>query len=280
MDVRHITETPPPIYDGSGLRKMFDMQKTLVDGYVKIENLPAYPINLSIRKDQYLVKDFVGRVVEELAEAYESYFNMLQLYEVQDQSHDEKDYLPSLQNFNEELADALHFQLELFMYCNLTEADITDYLHKLLVRLNLQDVFWYNGTDPLLSFFSLAKHLNAHDALYTADYTLSFKVIPDSVLKDKFLKGGRGIGRPNAEAMSKLNWEVTFHLHIARNFLKNKPWKQSEMMTDEKRFYNSLMESWVALFRLFDFVGLDTESLFHIYFCKNKVNVFRQNSNY
>ena len=54
------------------MEKIYELQKQLIDGYVKIEGLPQYPINVNTKSSQVLIKDFVGRVIEELAEGYES----------------------------------------------------------------------------------------------------------------------------------------------------------------------------------------------------------------
>jgi hypothetical protein len=66
----------------------------------------------------------------------------------------------------------------------------------------------------------------------------------------------------------------------AMNCLKNKPWKQTHILTDARRFKGHLK----VAFRYFPLVavmvGLDEVGLFQMYFRKSEVNKFRQQSNY
>ena len=71
MDIRDIKEEV--VYPlGKGLTEMYRLQKVLLDSYIKIEGLPQYPVNVNLKVSQSLIKDFVGRVIEELGEGYES----------------------------------------------------------------------------------------------------------------------------------------------------------------------------------------------------------------
>lgn len=64
------------------------------------------------------------------------------------------------------------------------------------------------------------------------------------------------------------------------NTLKNKPWKQSHMMTDEKRFFELIGEEFCSFIRLCRAAGFDAESLYRMYMRKHTVNQFRQRSGY
>jgi hypothetical protein len=67
---------------------------------------------------------------------------------------------------------------------------------------------------------------------------------------------------------------------MARNTLKNKPWKQTHMLTDTNQYENAMKKTAYALFTFLYFVGITKESVFHIYYKKNKVNQFRIKSKY
>lgn len=64
------------------------------------------------------------------------------------------------------------------------------------------------------------------------------------------------------------------------NCLKNKPWKQSMMVTDEAAFYRLLAETWVNYVALLANSGLDVDGITDVYLKKSQVNKFRQRSNY
>ena len=65
-----------------------------------------------------------------------------------------------------------------------------------------------------------------------------------------------------------------------RNCLKNKPWKQSEMMSDMDVVKKLLMESFVEMFTLLFELNFPLESILQFYYMKNSVNHFRISSNY
>lgn len=69
------------------------------------------------------------------------------------------------------------------------------------------------------------------------------------------------------------------YLGMACNCLKNKPWKQTMMMTDKANFYRNLTYVWqnyISLLTMF----MDSVEIYQTYFKKSEVNKFRQRSNY
>lgn len=72
MDSRDIIEEPIKVVGGKYLECMYSLQKELLEQYIKVEGLPQYPIDVNTKKSQIILKDFVGRVIEELAEGYEA----------------------------------------------------------------------------------------------------------------------------------------------------------------------------------------------------------------
>ena len=70
------------------------------------------------------------------------------------------------------------------------------------------------------------------------------------------------------------------NLGMMCNCLKNKPWKQSMMKTDQNAFYGRLAEVWVLYITLLVVSGMDSDSIVTTYLKKSQVNRFRQRSNY
>ena len=69
-------------------------------------------------------------------------------------------------------------------------------------------------------------------------------------------------------------------LGIAMNCLKQKPWKQTHMLTDTARFEYLIIETfyhWVTFART---IGMNAQEAFDFYFKKSEVNIFRQRSQY
>lgn len=71
-----------------------------------------------------------------------------------------------------------------------------------------------------------------------------------------------------------------YWLGMVGNTLKNKPWKQTEMLTDEVKFEKMLSNSFKALIDVFTVNGADFETIHSYYTRKNQVNQFRQKSKY
>jgi hypothetical protein len=69
----------------------------LATKYKEIEGMPDFPMDIQTKETQIWIKDFMWRVTEELMEAYEAKVN-----------GEEEHYL-------EELSDALHFYMEIFV---------------------------------------------------------------------------------------------------------------------------------------------------------------------
>ncbi len=73
MDVRNIREEVPQIKDTEVLSKMYILGIEQLNGYREIESLPEYPFDVNSPKNQVVLKDFIGRVIEELTEGFEFY---------------------------------------------------------------------------------------------------------------------------------------------------------------------------------------------------------------
>lgn len=82
---------------------------------------------------------------------------------------------------------------------------------------------------------------------------------------------------------NRLYEEVTFfirNLGMTCNCLKNKPWKQSQMLTDKAMFYKNLDLAWLDYMRILSMVFDSAEEIAQTYLAKSQVNKFRQRSNY
>lgn len=75
-------------------------------------------------------------------------------------------------------------------------------------------------------------------------------------------------------------WRVTEEIGEAMNCLKNKPWKQTQMLTDEVHYIEELVDAFHFFVELCILSGLSAEDLFRMYFSKSEVNKFRQRSQY
>ncbi len=70
------------------------------------------------------------------------------------------------------------------------------------------------------------------------------------------------------------------YMGMACNCFKNKPWKQTHMLTDTVEFRAQVILAWKSFIGICWSAGLTAESLTQYYFGKSEVNRFRQRSNY
>lgn len=276
MDSRNIKEPTPQIEDGKHLEKIYDLQKELLDSYIKIEGLPSYPIDVNSKKSQIILKDFTGRVIEELGEGYESMLKVFnkRLDYIKDMDNKETFlYIKAeAQNLNEELADALHFFMELLIYTNIHPEDIYQYCKTTAKNLRI----------PLYDCCCLSQVLT-----FSRNMVMGSEIdLPNKTLiriaheEDECIPVGWETSEDFVRRCAIQLWDVTYSLSIARNCLKNKPWKQSGELTDENLYQNLLCESFVKLCGFYALMGYTDKTLFAVYFKKNMVNKFRIASRY
>lgn len=93
------------------LRAVFARQEELMARYKDIEKLPAAPLALHTTHHQKIMKDFAWRTTEELTEAFEAWSN-------------ESDRTFAKERGLEEMADALHFLVEMLIFAGITPEQV------------------------------------------------------------------------------------------------------------------------------------------------------------
>ena len=72
---------------------------------------------------------------------------------------------------------------------------------------------------------------------------------------------------------------LVMDLGMLGNCLKNKPWKQTNMLTDKDEFERRLRLVWIDYITILS-LDMSSDDIVNIYFKKSQVNKFRQRSNY
>lgn len=194
--------------------EIFKKQMSLAKKYMKIEDMgnlfETLDTNVDTAKGQRWIKDFAWRVTEELAEAFEALETEV---DPEDKDYD-KIIIDCVEHYKEELADALHFLVELTIIAG----------HNYEILINLKEKKYE------------LKHTTA--------------------------------------------WPTIYNLGLMCNTLKNKPWKQTQMLTDRVMFEKYLITTWQVFIMLLTFSMGTKEDIYDYYFKKNEVNQFRQRSKY
>lgn len=147
-------------------------------------------------------------------------------------------------HFIEEMIDAIHFYTELCLFCGYSSKDVGDF-------------FGHTEGDKFEYISSLALKLN------------------------EMTEGPMGRGDKNYPIPALIYMSIGQPIGDAMNKLKNKPWKQTHMVTDKEAFKGSLLCAWIGFFRVLQNVyGLSAKEIFAMYFKKSEVNKFRIQSKY
>ena len=278
MDVRNIREEVPNIKETEVLPQMYTLGLEQLNGYRQIESLPEYPLDINNPKSQVILKDFIGRVIEELTEGFESTnevfdlcskngWNMEMLNEEEHQS-----ILNSLANANEEQADALGFFFTLLAYSNILPEDILSYNK----AKNLFDVMAM-GVKELVVKYSDYQNLLKFDIICEEDFFDEDGKWEQII---SYIPGFHKMNELSHEAEKLYLWEVIYELNKARNFLKSRPWKQTQVMTKEIDFQESLVKAFYLYMGFLALNGFTDQGLFSLFFKKQRLNRWRQQTNY
>lgn len=287
MDIRNINLERCNLTDLS-LPKLFDFGKDQLDKYLDIEGLPKYPIEVNTKKSQVILKDFISRIQEELSEGYESLCEISSiLSDVGWNISLIKDYKPilnSLQNANEEQADAMGFFITLMMYSNILPEDILSYIsHDSNSTIEVKDIdgimsygisMLLNTTGTLTSDYLLNKGYSIFDINIAEELELDYYNI------NSYSPGFHNISQISMDIQVNCLWIITYNLNIARNCLKNRPWKQTSVMTKELDFQESIVRSFIMYMGYLAISGFDGNSIAKLFIRKQQLNLWRISTGY
>lgn len=83
----------------------------------------------------------------------------------------------------------------------------------------------------------------------------------------------------NDSMINKVVTDLVMEMGMMCNCLKNKPWKQTNMVTDKIRYNIQLAKVWNRYIKLLS-MFMDADEITNTYLKKSQVNKFRQRSNY
>lgn len=281
MDIRNINEQVPQVEETEAriLQEMYDLGIEQFFGYKEIERLPDYPLDINNPKNQVILKDFIGRVIEELTEGFESTDEVVSIYRDYGWNNDcltSEEYtqvLNHLANANEEQADALGFFFTLLLYSNILPEDILKYQD----AKSLFEVMAI-GVKDLLIKYPDHRGVRKYPILSPTDWAREDRAEYYKIVS--YTPGFHGMSEISHENEKLYLWEVIYELNKARYFLKCRPWKQTQVMTKEIDFQESLVKSFYLYMGFLAMNGFTPCGLFSLFFKKQRLNLWRQNTNY
>lgn len=282
MDVRNIKIPDIKLDSTQYLSKMYELGLTQLNGYLKIEGLPSPPLDINPPKSQVILKDFIGRIIEELTEGYESTSEVVKMMREVGWNvsilPNYKDLLNHLQNANEEQADAIGFFITLLLYSNIMPEDIYEY-----VSLNLEEEV--DSLDKLMSYgVKILYEINSEYirstgySLFNESLANYFNVDYEKVVS--YTPGFHSISEQTHDSEAFNLWQITYQINVARNLLKNRPWKQTQVMSKELDYQEAVVKSFLMYLGFLAINGFNQSSLFELFYRKQQLNLWRQGSGY
>ena len=252
------------IINGDGLTQMFSMQKELLKHYIEIEGLKPYPVDINTKAGQKILKDFSYRFTEELMESYNEL--VLALEAVEDNNINKAK--AHAINYRIEVADWVHFFLEILIYSSMEVDMCQGILENHLSEMNMTEM----GSDNTLgTLFKLGNFLNIKFDLNIPKHK-EFKIFSKLREGEQEIEPLRRISRDGLEVHGKLQLEIIYRLMMSMNLLKNKDWSLAEKKVNTLQYYEGLMTTVLVLFQYLDFAGFTELTLFNAYVDKNEIN--------
>ena len=295
MDCRNFINEVCQCEPGMELEKIFQLHESLLEKYLPIEGLPHWPINVNKREAQVILKDMSARVIEELGEGYESTTYVLEMLDKigfnfnRWEMEEYRQLLNHLQNSNEEQADAIAFFVNLLFYSNITVEDVKGYLvakglnkmvDSTIPKEDMStDFVMMVGLGILQNRFEDSKENQHTWDIFNPGLFEQFD-IKDYDKVASYTPAFHKISWGSHDIEAKMCWELSYHLSVARNYLKNKPWKQTGVMTDEQRYQEEVVIAFLELLGYFRYIGFTAESLLQLRYKKHLVCEFRIRSHY
>ncbi len=253
--------------------KFYEAQKRLLKHYIVIEPLPEYPVDLSAKINQKLMRDFFFRTIEELVEAYDEVCNTLN----KESDNNSVEASQAGANLLLELADVHHFIMEILIYSGL-EPEMLHLAFKNLQGENIPpttqnwDVFqdiYQNSMEAVNKYWAEAEY-----SLYQCFST----GIPEST--------GLPIYRIRLNYYRVLSiqvemWELVQALMSAANCLKSKAWVQGQRESNLVLYQERIVKATMVWFNILYMVTqAPLEDLYKLYIIKNDINYARIQQKY
>lgn len=217
-------------------KTVWDYQISLMKVYQDAGRLIDHKnFDINNRENQKFIRELVGFLEEELIEAQDSYEKLVAHFSAPTLPFERG---PSSADFNEEVADCLHFWVELFIFLGLSHEDLVNYYTELSKEKSMNTV---NDDFIKMSLQYATSYVNQTYPTRRPSFNTP---LPDEWLP--YEMNCTLVGDDNKELMNRHLFYTLKHLKMVQNFLKNKYWKAREdYQVDQNGLRIHLMEAWV-----------------------------------
>lgn len=266
-----------PEFYGGMLYHMFLAKKDFIVILQPVEDFTDYPLKLDQKENQLIIKDFIGRITEELMEAFTPLMWLTNIAEeAVMEENSQVAVIQTLYELNEELADVLHFYIEMMILVGLDVPDILDHIYAERDLSNLQ------GIDDLAVIAHIIKEENILSFKYAGTRSISnlnYKLVDkdgNSLIPTE-IQGGTQSGSIIYQSALNDTFNIIYLLNILRGKLKKKQWRDNEDKVEQNAINTLVLGGFKALMSLFEMIGYTPYSMYDCYLRKNVININRIN---
>lgn len=262
----------------STMDAMFNLQSQLMKEYQKIEGLPDWPLDIQIKENQKLLRNFGLRFITELGESFHELRNAY--YQIS--SNKKVEAQNSIKQFNAELGDCMAFLLEIMIFSGIQEAELQQWMEG-FNRENEGYSSMLNPEDIMGSLVNYGNFQNIQEGMDLESQKNMFEIL---TLKDIFLKnnhewlGGRKVSETYCDTVSQFYWWIVFTLTQALNKLKSKDWTQAEGVSNEIAFKEGILGTFILFIQLLQFLDKRELSTYKTYWLTYTKNMERIKGGY
>ena len=93
-------------------------------------------------------------------------------------------------------------------------------------------------------------------------------------------KAGKKTSVELLPVLVEMNWKIVTSCYRAMSMFKAKPWRDSGKLPSTADYQEAVMECWLILIGMLDFIGWDEYAMWANYYVKNQKNLERLKNKY
>lgn len=244
-------------------KEVWKNQLELMKLYKEAGRLNTWPLELKPKANQEIIRELFGFLEEEMMEASQE-VDLLYLAMGRNELTEAREITIKL---NEEIADTLHFFIELFIFVGAEPIDF-DNIYK---GLALEQYLNSEKGEVLKLAFQYSENYMVKKGKLPLDTSILFSQAGN--LPDPYAFAGHRISSQVIDIYEKATFYTIQKLHLAKNCLKNKYWKAKEYDVDIIMFNNHLVGAWLQWINSLMILGIRAAPLAQTYLLKNRINI-------
>lgn len=261
------------------LQELISAKINYLEELKPLQDLTHYPFDLQEKSNQDIIKETVAYITEELMEAKELENTLYEYMGMNPNTFSSKvtqqidDLIIS---YNEEMADVLHFHIELGLFLGFTYED--DYF---AFFEEYSESAFNNPPNPNFSKNGLNNilHICRQDNIFMGELSnarinFTLKGIGLFDLESRFSTGS-GLSLYTRDKLDLLKITYIFNLNRIRMALKKKYWRDNQGEIDEAQLKAYFNQANLTLFKMLDLSGATGYSISHGYAAKDIINIDR-----